>query len=67
MSMHGGGSRIGARVSSADFEAQNPGVDVLPISYDGSSTLATQIIEGAAVDVFAAALVALAIPAQSSS
>ncbi|WP_314431371.1 molybdate ABC transporter substrate-binding protein [Microbacterium lacticum] len=40
---------------AADFEAQNPGVDVLPISYDGSSTLATQIIEGAAVDVFASA------------
>ena len=40
---------------AADFEAQNPGVDVLPISYDGSSTLATQIIAGAAVDVFASA------------
>ncbi|WP_314853905.1 molybdate ABC transporter substrate-binding protein [uncultured Microbacterium sp.] len=40
---------------AADFEERNPGVDVLPISYDGSSTLATQIIEGAAVDVFASA------------
>lgn len=37
------------------FEAENPGVDVAPISYDGSSTLATQIIGGAAVDVFASA------------
>ncbi|HWR85699.1 MAG TPA: molybdate ABC transporter substrate-binding protein, partial [Rhodoglobus sp.] len=30
-------------------------LDVLPISYDGSSTLATQLIEGAPADVFAAA------------
>ncbi len=37
------------------FEAAHPGVDVQPISYDGSSTLATQIIEGAPVDVFASA------------
>ncbi|MET0673388.1 MAG: molybdate ABC transporter substrate-binding protein [Microbacterium pygmaeum] len=37
------------------FEEENPGVDVLPITYDGSSTLATQIIEGAPVDVFASA------------
>ncbi len=37
------------------FEEANPGVDVVPIRYDGSSTLATQIIEGAAVDVFASA------------
>lgn len=37
------------------FEAANPGVDVRPIAYDGSSTLATQIVEGAAVDVFASA------------
>ncbi|ALJ22237.1 molybdate ABC transporter substrate-binding protein [Microbacterium sp. No. 7] len=37
------------------FEELHPGVDVQPIRYDGSSTLATQIIEGAAVDVFASA------------
>lgn len=40
---------------SAAFVAENPGVTVPPIAYDGSSTLATQIIEGAAVDVFASA------------
>lgn len=40
---------------STRFEEQHPGLDVLPISYDGSSTLATQIIEGAPVDVFASA------------
>lgn len=38
-----------------DFEAANPGVDVLPIVYDGSSTLATQLVEGASADVFASA------------
>lgn len=37
------------------FEQEHPGVDVLPISYDGSSTLATQLIEGAPADVFASA------------
>lgn len=37
------------------FEQQHPSVDVQPITYDGSSTLATQIIEGAPVDVFASA------------
>ena len=37
------------------FEERHPAVDVRPISYDGSSTLATQIIEGAPADVFAAA------------
>lgn len=37
------------------FEAQHPGLDVLPIAYDGSSTLATQIVEGAPADVFASA------------
>ncbi len=37
------------------FHEQYPGVQVLPISYDGSSTLATQIIGGAPVDVFASA------------
>ncbi|WP_294977963.1 molybdate ABC transporter substrate-binding protein [uncultured Microbacterium sp.] len=40
---------------SAAFEAQHPGVTIRPISYDGSSTLATQIIEGAPADVFASA------------
>lgn len=37
------------------FGAARPGVQIRPISYDGSSTLATQIIEGAPVDVFASA------------
>ncbi|WP_106814718.1 molybdate ABC transporter substrate-binding protein [Microbacterium timonense] len=37
------------------FEEQHPSVDVQPITYDGSSTLATQIIEGAPADVFASA------------
>ncbi|MGO1539164.1 MAG: molybdate ABC transporter substrate-binding protein [Leucobacter sp.] len=37
------------------FEAENENIDVLPIIYDGSSTLATQIIEGAPADVFASA------------
>lgn len=40
---------------SAQFEAQHPDVDILPISYDGSSVLATQLLEGAAADVFASA------------
>lgn len=40
---------------AADFEKAHPGVDVQPIVYDGSSTLATQILEGAPVDVFASA------------
>lgn len=40
---------------SVQFEAQHPDVDVLPISYDGSSVLATQLIEGAGADVFASA------------
>ncbi|MGO1855458.1 MAG: molybdate ABC transporter substrate-binding protein [Microbacteriaceae bacterium] len=38
-----------------DFEAANPGAEVLPATYDGSSVLATQLIEGAAADVFASA------------
>lgn len=38
-----------------NFATDNPGVDVKPISFDGSSTLATQINEGAPVDVFASA------------
>lgn len=37
------------------FEERHPSVDVRPVVYDGSSTLATQIIEGAPADVFAAA------------
>ncbi|WP_133542225.1 molybdate ABC transporter substrate-binding protein [Microbacterium sp. BK668] len=37
------------------FERQHPGVDVRPIVYDGSSTLATQLLEGAPADVFASA------------
>ena len=40
---------------AAAFEAEHPGVDIQPISYDGSSTLATQISEGAPADVFASA------------
>ncbi|MDQ1135990.1 molybdate transport system substrate-binding protein [Microbacterium sp. SORGH_AS 1204] len=36
------------------FEAEHPGVDVSAV-YDGSSTLATQIGEGAPADVFASA------------
>ncbi|WP_345184553.1 molybdate ABC transporter substrate-binding protein [Microbacterium panaciterrae] len=43
-----------AKITDA-FEAENPGVTVTPITYDGSSTLATQIIAGAPVDVFASA------------
>lgn len=38
-----------------NFANDNPGVTVNPISFDGSSTLATQINEGAPVDVFASA------------
>lgn len=37
------------------FTAANPGVSFAPISFDGSSTLATQILEGAPVDIFASA------------
>ncbi|MCH6229937.1 molybdate ABC transporter substrate-binding protein [Microbacterium sp. CFH 31415] len=37
------------------FEQRHTSVEVLPISYDGSSTLATQLIEGAPADVFASA------------
>lgn len=37
------------------FAAQHPDVDVVPIVYDGSSALATQIMEGAPADVFASA------------
>lgn len=38
-----------------DFEEAHPDVDIRPITYDGSSTLATQIVEGAPADVFASA------------
>lgn len=37
------------------FAEQHPGVDVQPASYDGSSTLVTQLSEGAVADVFASA------------
>lgn len=37
------------------FEQQHPGVDVKPIVYDGSSTLVTQLQEGARADVLATA------------
>ncbi|HWI31146.1 MAG TPA: molybdate ABC transporter substrate-binding protein [Microbacterium sp.] len=40
---------------ATEFEADNPGVDILPIVYDGSSTLAAQLLEGARADVFATA------------
>lgn len=41
--------------AAESFEAENEGIDVQAINYDGSSTLATQIVEGAPVDVFASA------------
>lgn len=40
---------------ATQFEARHPSLDVKPISYDGSSVLATQLIEGAPADVFASA------------
>ncbi|MFJ4253805.1 molybdate ABC transporter substrate-binding protein [Microbacterium sp. NPDC090003] len=39
---------------AAAFTAEHPGVTVVPV-YDGSSTLVTQILEGAPADVFASA------------
>ncbi len=39
----------------ATFANDNPELEILPPVYDGSSTLATQIIEGAPADVFASA------------
>lgn len=39
---------------AAEFEAEHPGVKVT-VSYDGSAVLATQLIGGAPVDVFASA------------
>ncbi len=38
-----------------EFQAEHPDVKIAGINYDGSSTLATQIVEGADVDVFASA------------
>lgn len=40
---------------ATEFEKLHPDLDVAPISYDGSSVLATQLLGGAAVDVFASA------------
>lgn len=40
---------------AADFVEENPGVSFASITFDGSSTLATQLTEGATADVFAAA------------
>lgn len=38
-----------------EFAAQHPGVTVHPTTYDGSATLATQLVGGATADVFASA------------
>lgn len=40
---------------AADFVAENPGVSFESMTFDGSSTLATQLVEGATADVFASA------------
>lgn len=40
---------------SADFQEENPDVTFAPIVYDGSSTLVTQLTEGASADVLATA------------
>lgn len=40
---------------ATSFEAANPGVTIRPIVFDGSSTLVTQLAEGAPADVFASA------------
>jgi molybdate transport system substrate-binding protein len=40
---------------AAQFEKAHPAVTVQPIDYDGSSTLATQLIQGAPAAVFASA------------
>ena len=40
---------------ATQFEERHPSLEVLPIVYDGSSTLATQLLEGAPADVFASA------------
>ncbi|QAY74760.1 molybdate ABC transporter substrate-binding protein [Agromyces protaetiae] len=40
---------------AGEFEKAHPDVTIVPIVYDGSSTLATQLVEGAPADVFASA------------
>ncbi|WP_206535625.1 molybdate ABC transporter substrate-binding protein [Microbacterium sp. 4R-513] len=40
---------------ATEFEQRHPQIDVQPIVYDGSSTLATQLLEGAPADLFASA------------
>jgi molybdate transport system substrate-binding protein len=40
---------------AVQFEQRHPQLEVKPITYDGSSTLATQLVEGAPADVFASA------------
>ncbi|WP_421740865.1 molybdate ABC transporter substrate-binding protein [Cellulomonas sp.] len=40
---------------AAELAQQNPGIRVNPVTYDGSSTLATQLVGGASADVFASA------------
>ncbi|WP_315095365.1 molybdate ABC transporter substrate-binding protein [uncultured Cellulomonas sp.] len=40
---------------AAELERRDPGVAVDPVTYDGSSTLATQLVGGASADVFASA------------
>lgn len=40
---------------AAQLEAENPRLTVRPVTYDGSSTLATQLVGGASADVFASA------------
>jgi len=40
---------------ATQFEQRHPSLEVQPLTYDGSSTLATQIVEGAPADVFASA------------
>ena len=40
---------------ATEFAERNTGVPVNPVTYDGSSTLATQLVDGATADVFASA------------
>lgn len=40
---------------AAELAEQSPGVTVHPVTYDGSATLATQLVGGASADVFASA------------
>ncbi|WP_345472691.1 molybdate ABC transporter substrate-binding protein [Glutamicibacter ectropisis] len=49
-SLHGAFEQI-----AKEFQAEHPEVKIAGINYDGSSSLATQIVEGAEVDVFASA------------